>query len=356
MEITFIQTADAFGYRKMLGYTAETVTAFCQRHGFRYESYIGIKRGVHPWQASFNRLFMLKDLVDGGYRGWVVYMDADAYIYDLDFDLKAYLADKADKAGIFTPIPGDEKYWSINNGVMLLNLAHPAAQSVIHLWHERYMAVSDDTLRELVEWPGDINDQTFLYEILDSNQALREAFFYESGKLLNDPYGAFIRQLLRAYFPIQSERAIAIRNAVSEVIGDEEDNLAARAYPAIISALYRVLLRRDPDAGGLAHFGERFRQQGIETAFRETFSEFLVSREYLEVRAATPDGADPAEQVRAAYRWILDRQPDASGFENYVRLLSDGHIDAAGLRRALLESAEFANKVASLEIPVQQAN
>ncbi|WP_340316755.1 hypothetical protein [Rhizorhabdus argentea] len=45
--------------------------------------------------------------------------------------------------------------------------------------------------------------------------------------------------------------------------------------------------------------------------------------------------------VRAAYRWILGRDPDEHGLADYVRLIKTGEIDSGGLRDILLSSAEF---------------
>jgi hypothetical protein len=338
MTVTFIQTADAFNYKPMLDITSKTVIEFCRRHGHAYESYVGVKRGFHPWQASFNRLFMLKDLMDSGHRGWIVHMDADAFIYDLNFDLNTYLADKGDRAGVLTPI-GMERYWEINNGVMLVNLAHPIAQRVVEEWHRRYMAVSDETLLELSEWPGDINDQTFLFNILDEDQEAREAFFYQDKRLLNDPYGEFIRQILRAFMPKQSDRLEVVRTAVEEVIPNGDDDVVARLYPLIMSNLFRILLHRDVDAGALDNYRRRFIEKGIDTAFRETFAEILVSREYLELHPTVP----PHLTVGMGYKWILGRDGDEKGMNAYVEAIKGGSMSIADIRRDMLTSEEFAS-------------
>lgn len=336
MRVKFIQTADAFNYKDMLDVTSRTVVEFCRRHGFEYESFVGIKRGFYPWQASFNRLLMFKDLVESGYRGWVCYLDADAYIYDLDFDLGAYLADKQGHAGILTTVIGDKDYWSINNGVMFLNLAREEAREVIALWVDRFMAVSDQSLMELTEWPYDINDQTFLVDILGAHPRLREAMFYESALLMNHIYAAFIRQLVRAHFPAQRERTLALKTAVTEVLRDEDD-FEERFYPPLISTLFRVLLHRDPEPGALEHFRPRFRQFGVETAFRETFYEFLLSREYLEKQPQKPVSGE--QRVRAAYRWIFGRAPTDEELARHASALDRGEIGWQGLRALLIENA-----------------
>jgi hypothetical protein len=96
----FIQTCDPFNYRDMLGATSRNVTEYCRRHGHEYQAFIGIRRGVHAWHATFNRIPMLEDMVARGDCGWIVYLDADAYIEDLDFDLATYLSGLGDRAAV----------------------------------------------------------------------------------------------------------------------------------------------------------------------------------------------------------------------------------------------------------------
>src|SRR5258708_2102608 len=83
MDIVCLQTADPDIYYDLLYQTSKTVRLYCNRHGIRYESYIGIKRGYFAWHATFNRIFLIKELLDSGFRGWICYIDADAYVANL---------------------------------------------------------------------------------------------------------------------------------------------------------------------------------------------------------------------------------------------------------------------------------
>lgn len=69
MDVTFVQTADPVFYYAMLHETSRTVRAFCATNGLKYESYVGVKRGFMPWNATYNRVYMLKEMVDRGYTG-----------------------------------------------------------------------------------------------------------------------------------------------------------------------------------------------------------------------------------------------------------------------------------------------
>lgn len=51
--------------------------------------------------------------------------------------------------------------------------------------------------------------------------------------------------------------------------------------------------------------------------------------------------SDTAEQIGAAYRWILGRDPDPTGLATYQRELANGSLAAADMREALLASPEF---------------
>ena len=66
-----------------------------------------------------------------GNRGWVVYLDADAYVADLGFDLVSYLGDKADVCAVFTRAGASPQWWDINDGVFLMNLGNPHARWIV---------------------------------------------------------------------------------------------------------------------------------------------------------------------------------------------------------------------------------
>lgn len=349
MDVTFIQTAQGQAYKEMLDATSRTVIEFCNRHGHDYEIFVGLKRGVHSWQASFNRIPMLQELVDKGYRGWAIYLDADAYIHDLDFDLEAYLADKSERAGVMLSV-GVEPKWDVNSGVVLLNLGHAHGREIVEKWNARLDMLSDGELAEMVDWPLELNDQTMLFDVLHRNRHLRGAIHYESGELINHPYARFIRQVLRAFYPDLSVRVNAIRTAVDEIVPVRGDDVVERMYPVAMSALYRSVLGRDPESTALEHFRSRFQQKGMETAFRETLEEFMASGEFqgrqkkLRAHEVTP------ARVRAAYKWILGREADDGGVATYTNLLESGELDLDGLRNILLTSEEFARSLVQYRI------
>ena len=280
MDIVLFQTADPVHYREMLEATSRTAIEFCRRHGHSYESYVGIKRGVHPWQATFNRMFQFRELMDRGFAGWGVYLDADAFVNDLDFDLAGYLSARADRAAVLVPSSPQGEVWNINAGVALINLGHPLGRSLVDRWLAAYMALDDDWIRRTSHWPDDANDQYMLYCILRDDPVLRDAIHFESPDLINSDHARFIRQKLRVYMPDQKERTRALRLLVDELLGSEGESVTERVAPILVTAAYRAVLRRDPDGEGMANFTAHVREAGLERGLHQMIAAMLESPEY----------------------------------------------------------------------------
>jgi len=259
----------------MLDATARTVIAYCQRHELSYESYVGIKRGYFPWHATFNRMFQFRELLDRGFSGWGVYLDADAYIHDLDFELKGYLRTHADRAGIMTSIPGEPHPWCINAGVVLLNLGNPGGREIVTRWLDRYLSIDDSRLRQMDVWDDGESDQSMLFELLHHNPHLREAVYYEDGSVINAYNARFIRQLLRSLSPDLESRTNALE-ALTDPLHSDAPNLAI----TIASALYRSILDREPDESGLRAYSNLIQAQGVEEGTRYVATELIRSEEY----------------------------------------------------------------------------
>lgn len=216
--ILFLQTADADRYAPMLALTATNIREYCRRHGHGYESFVGIRRGFHPWQATFNRIPMLVDLMERGFTGWAIYIDADAYIQDLDFDLAAYLAGKADRAAIFATSGVTGEAWDVNAGVAFINLGHPLGRELVRLWAESLAAHSDDFLRDAAEWIGPGNDQDLLHQLLRNEPAIADVVLVEQMAFINGPHASFIRQHLRTMATSFEERLRGLSVAVAETL------------------------------------------------------------------------------------------------------------------------------------------
>lgn len=225
--VVLLQTADAEHYAPMLAVTATNVREYARRQGFGYESFLGLKRGIHPWQATFNRIPMLAELLDRGFTGWALYLDADAYIQDLDFDLAAYLADKGDHGAIFATSGVTGEHWDVNAGVALINLGHEQGRALVRSWAGRFAAHSDVILRDAVEWMGYGNDQDLLQRILREEPAIADTVLIEPMSFMNGPHASFIRQHLRTLSPTLEARIEALTKAVAATLRNGQATVTA---------------------------------------------------------------------------------------------------------------------------------
>lgn len=290
MDIVFTQTSDAEHYLDLMLQTSRTVRAYCSRHDCQYDAYIGVKRGYWPWQATFNRIYMLRDLAERGRFDWAVYMDADAFINDLAFDLRAYLHEHAASSAILVRSGVTEHWWDVNAGVLLLNLRHPRTHRLLDQWRAAYEAISDETLRAWANW-GNPNDQEMLHACLREQDGMRDEIHLASPEVLNSPKAQFIQQLLRGLFSDMETRRRAIETRVAEVLASEARPQPSESQAAVarafISKAYRATLRREVDAYGLDHFLPIFEHLGFEAGAQLLIEQLLGSAEYQGARLLT---------------------------------------------------------------------
>lgn len=226
MDITLIQTADPIFYYPMLAETARTVRQYCIRNGLAYEQYVGLKRGRMAWHAAYNRVYMLKDMLDRGVGGWVLYLDADAMIIDQDFDLRRYLRDRDHHAGIFSGWCSDRPY-DINSGGFAINLSHPWGRALVVDYHRAVADIPDAEFEGALRWELDVpEDQLILFRILSDYYEHRrcgDQFLFErtNGSYVNN--GPFISQQLRSMHGDFPSRLAAIRRRVGEVLHGRRD-------------------------------------------------------------------------------------------------------------------------------------
>jgi len=198
-KILIFQTCDHERYVPILQATSQTVFEYVRRWHCDYETFIGIKKGAHPWHACFNRIYRFGELMRSGFRGWVVYLDADAFFTFFDFDLAGWLEQNRHFALIAAR--ADEKsehYWNINNGVFFLNLGHPVGREIINQWIDFYQASYDDQdYVNALSWDMVINDQTSLHSILKNPKYEQYVLTEGIHKIINSGGAKVIRQIMR---------------------------------------------------------------------------------------------------------------------------------------------------------------
>lgn len=197
LQVAVLQTCDAKRYFPLLSAGRLANEHYAIKNGFSYSAFVGIKRGYFPWHAAFNRIFMLKELADTGYRGWAFYIDADAYVRDQSFDLQQYLKTHQDKYLIAATGGVTQERWELNDGVFLINLGHPDALRLVDLWHWHFMTTPDEALRVAREWDDVPHDQTRLHDILRANPHLIEHIHVENYTFQDLGDGGFVRQVMR---------------------------------------------------------------------------------------------------------------------------------------------------------------
>ena len=172
-QVIFLQTADPDRYFNMLMTSARYNRLYCQRWGLNYQAFIGIKRGYYPHHAMLNRTFLLNELSLMGYRGWVIYVDADAIAVRPEEDISAKLKNLREKScwmSLYSVrTPDDPNYvWSeINTGVFAVDLAANRARLLVKFWQFLYSdVIKDEEFRHADTWDKIINDQNSLCELL----------------------------------------------------------------------------------------------------------------------------------------------------------------------------------------------
>ena len=205
-KIVVLQTCDDKSkYNEMLDVTSEINKHYCLRHGYAYAEYRGIKRGMHPWHATFNRIYLLEEIITmhTSYE-WVVYIDADALVVDFNVEIDAFIkkADAQDKVIILDGYGQPGENFKINAGIFIFNLKHESSMNFIQLWKNSCEIMINS--KDLIEYKTHsvptqrflLDDQFSLMYILDM-LSLTERFSRIVCRLLENKMSSFIIQELR---------------------------------------------------------------------------------------------------------------------------------------------------------------
>ncbi|USI72359.1 hypothetical protein [Sphingomonas morindae] len=281
MQIIFLQTADPYRYDEMLQLTSQTVKEYCARHGFLYESYTGIKRGYHNWQATYNRIYQLEELLQRGFGGWAIYMDADAYVYDPSFDLRSYLEERNDFGLVLTPSMATDHHWDINAGVVMINLGHEIGRHVVREWRAGFDGLSEQLLRDSAEWLHAGSDQDLIQVILRTQPQVAAATYLQSTDLINSNFATFIRQELRSYSDSFQVRLARIATEVESALRRAPDaTVGVDTASTIAAATYRAILGRSPGQAEIGHVLEVLEREGLASGLERATAELVASEEF----------------------------------------------------------------------------
>jgi glycosyltransferase involved in cell wall biosynthesis len=160
-----LQTSDPYRYKRLLCTSQEINQKYCNKYGIQYKKFIGIRYGIYPHHAMFNRIYEIKRLVDDGYAGWVFYLDADSILYREDFDLQKKLSDLK-KDGKFAWLHNvylkDDPLYAferINDGAFALNLESGYVRLLVDIWDKIYSDYySYEIFSSAIKWEDIFND------------------------------------------------------------------------------------------------------------------------------------------------------------------------------------------------------
>lgn len=210
------QSSDPVNYFHMLQETSKNNQEYCVRHGILYNAFYGYMRGFHNWHAALNRIVFGKNLLDVGFTGWYIYLDADAYVVDHTVNLVEYLGGKAQHSFILTRGGTSGEPWDVNDGVFFCNMGHPDARAIVAEWHSRLLQTPLEKLETAEKWYSVKSDQQMLQALLKADLPLTKDFYYEKHDFMNSRRATFLKQILRSTAPTVEARLDMIRQDIAE--------------------------------------------------------------------------------------------------------------------------------------------
>ncbi len=216
-----VQTCDSQAYFDLAMSTMTVNRRFAALCGAEYGMLVGLNRGAHPWHATYNRIDWLRQILACGHYGWVLYLDADAYVADLGFDLWGFLEARREHALLAVSGTDSGLPWDINIGVLFVNLADPRARRALELWHEAFATLLPPSVLAAAAVPFDAkvpNDQSILQGILHDNPDLATGVHLEDKRLINSSFARYIRQHLRVETEDFAQRVAGIRAGVARAL------------------------------------------------------------------------------------------------------------------------------------------
>lgn len=174
--ILILQTTDGVQnspYKKMVDLTQPYHIQYCTRYHYQYRRYDGICFGTKEWNATFNRIFLLNDILTNEIQiDWVLYIDADCILCNQEMELESFL----DSNYAIIACAGNSDLtlpdWCVNIGIAFYNMKHRWIQRILKEWKSRFFAealrkqcLQDDTLA-FINSQNRLCDQTLLHSVL----------------------------------------------------------------------------------------------------------------------------------------------------------------------------------------------
>ncbi|MBT5559902.1 MAG: hypothetical protein HOJ88_08405 [Proteobacteria bacterium] len=226
--ILFFQSSDDQSvYRDMLEITYSINKKYTEKYGYNIQKYCGVKRGPAPWYATFNRHYLIPELIESDKFDWIVYMDADAFVFDHSIDFESFIHPYDDKALIVSRGGSDTVPWDFNAGVLIINARHPKSLEVFANCRNSFSAIPMQTLDKYKQpWslPG-IDDQNLMHnevrkDVQNGKIDYLKIFIGDEANMINYSNGRYIRQIIRPdiYNLNLEERLRIIKETADKII------------------------------------------------------------------------------------------------------------------------------------------
>ena len=124
--VVIIQTGDVQAYSDLFEQTAPANMEHAGRHGYTYWRFDGVIRGMRPWHASFNRIYLFEMARQAKQYDWIFFLDNDALVVDHTKPLDEFMNATCMLVAARGISDEASAFWEINAGVMMLNLRHKA--------------------------------------------------------------------------------------------------------------------------------------------------------------------------------------------------------------------------------------
>jgi hypothetical protein len=227
--VLVLQTADPDNYVSLLRAGGAVNYQYALKHGYSYQSFVGLYRGQHAWHAAFNRIYLLQDILKEGLYDYVLYLDADAIVVDLSQKVEDLIED----GRLFYMASGGiegKKPWHVNDGVFLFSCRHPMAQQVVDAWAEQ-VDPRNFSVRKWGKYDG--ADMAALQRVLQSfslaeAEKMVKVYRGKEANFMNYENGKFIKQLFR--YPSEPNKKLKRRSFSDRVKTMEK--LAAQVMAA----------------------------------------------------------------------------------------------------------------------------
>lgn len=227
--VLVLQTADPHKYVSLLRASSAVNHQYALKHGYSYQSFVGLYRGQYAWHAAFNRIYLLQDILKEGLYDYVLYLDADAIVVDLSQKVEDLIEDDR----LFYMASGGiegKKPWHVNDGVFLFSCRHPMAKQVVDAWADQ-VDPRNFSVRKWGKYGG--ADMAALQRVLKSftlaeAEKMVKVYRGKEANFMNYENGKFIKQLFR--YPSEPNKKLKRRGFSDRV--KKMEKLAAEVVAA----------------------------------------------------------------------------------------------------------------------------